>query len=499
VTVERKRSKRRVLTRPALRKGLAEAAGKAIGWWVRPLQTAIFAGVGGVVLACVWQMGPGTLLARHDLAAYTGRTTGRITASWLAVDFDPSSMGETGTEWHEASRARICEEVEYRSPDRPIPRRLAFCSQRLGLPESTSLALLDELAPGVPFGWPRDAAGSPVAQIRLSRAALDWLATKPVWSWHEMGLKPEIAAVRPPPKNELEAMMSAFDKPLDFLLTAWSRPPVTELPVAFVPGAPERALPAVVVKHGPKTSGNEWAMVVGGLIVGLAAWVAGISSLSEDPRVCWAAGVLGLVTLPWWGEHFPRAITSLSPATGEIVKEAYLDLTEIEGSVHAYAPDSAPGAHDQVLRWTLAGTSYADTLGTVPLAQPQPAPANPDAALAALVAKVDAHAAGLSDAEVIALLDRLWRDKEAQRRDVGIAFVSAARTCRLDPRRSEGARHAAVRFLDAWTTQPVEEIIRTDLGYAERLRLWRTLTRLPDTAIANSASWVVERGEGKSD
>ena len=71
------------------------------------------------------------------------------------------------------------------------------------------------------------------------------------------------------------------------------------------------------------------------------------------------------------------------------------------------------------------------------------------------------------------------------------ASFPAAKKAVLDPTSDPALRRAATSFLSAWFTSPVEAPYPRDLGYQERVRLFRELTDLPIPEIANSARLIV--------
>jgi hypothetical protein len=149
------------------------------------------------------------------------------------------------------------------------------------------------------------------------------------------------------------------------------------------------------------------------------------------------------------------------------------------------------------LTWRTDESSYADTFGHFRFTLPNPAPASPDAAVAALARTVAAQARGLGEEERIQIFTRLKEDKENDRRDAGLIFLPAAKEAFLATESSPALRRAADRFLWAWFTSPVAEPYPRDPGYQGRLLLYRDLADFPVFGIADSARRISGASEAK--
>ena len=116
--------------------------------------------------------------------------------------------------------------------------------------------------------------------------------------------------------------------------------------------------------------------------------------------------------------------------------------------------------------------------------------------LAALADSVSVQVRALGEDERIALFARLKDDKDNDLRGAGLLFLPAAKAVTLDPQSSPAQRRAAIAFLSAWTTQPIDEPHPRDVGFEGRVQLYRTLTDIPSPPnIAIAARGVVERAE----
>jgi len=217
------------------------------------------------------------------------------------------------------------------------------------------------------------------------------------------------------------------------------------------------------------------------LVLGDIAWLAG-----------WIITLIPLVFLPWWGEQLPRALRALDSDIAGVAADMLGDVDRT-GRLVASEPGDAALAGGERLIWRAGQAPYDATFGRFRFAAPTPPPASADAALAALVASIRAQVRTLPEAERVAVFDRLARDKTIGLTRAGIGFVPAAKEAVLAREDAPALARAARGFLSAWVTQPVEEPDPRDLGYRERVTLFRALGDLEVPEIAIMARSIAER------
>ncbi|MEO5625391.1 MAG: hypothetical protein ABIQ70_05230, partial [Dokdonella sp.] len=71
---------------------LGNLLGAATGFVMRPI-AAIILGFASVFLALAWQVGPQPSIDAAHYSAFTAHADARIVASWVAIEFDPATMG----------------------------------------------------------------------------------------------------------------------------------------------------------------------------------------------------------------------------------------------------------------------------------------------------------------------------------------------------------------------------------------------------------------------
>ncbi len=451
---------------------LGQLLGATLGRFTN-LVIAPILGFAGLFLVVAWQTGPQRMIDGARYSKMTARTDGRIVESWLAVEFDPSDMGQR-TLWRPHAFASPCAVIAYEaSPGTPLRR--AFCGTRLKFTESYTLHDLAELSPSVPFAWMRDANGFAVAEIRMTPAGRQWLATHPPHSTFGLPKAPATA---------LEELRLEFDRPVDLAILGWGVPAPT-FPLAVNPAKPAQALPAGFLKHywGP----NWFAFLIAG-VIGLAVWYEAMALLFGDlPRAYgYVLLVLPLLALPWWGEQFPRYLGRFHKGFASVIADMFQDIDPL-GHLVASEPEDATLAGGDRLVWRLSESAYADTLGRIRFVRPDPAPASPDAAVAALAETVTAQARVLGEEDRIALFRRLREEKESWWLGAEFLFLPAARERMIDPQSGPTEQLAAKNFLTAWFTQPEETVGPKDLGSAARLDIYRTLSDVSDPFIALGA------------
>ncbi|MGE5233176.1 MAG: hypothetical protein ACM3OB_03625 [Acidobacteriota bacterium] len=430
----------------------------------------------GIFLIVAWQAGPQHLVDAARLGKLTGHANGKIVESWLAVDWDPAEMG-TSVEWRAFTKASPCAVVEY-SGDWGAPVRRAFCGPRLQFNDMYTLHDVRELSPGVPFAFARDPSGFLEPEIRIRKSARDWLAA------HQPGWPPPSD---PPPQNALAALRLELDRPVDYAVAGWTQPaPI--LPLAVDPHQPDDAMPAGWVAKRLAQGANWFAFAIGALI-GLLVWTEAMAFLFGGTQrwLFVLLTVIPLAALPYWAENLPRVLRWFDARWASIAADMLGDIDPL-AVLTASAPDQAVLAHGERLVWKAGAGAYADTFGEFRLTEPEPAPTSADAALTDLAASVTAQARALSEADQIALLGRLERDKKRELSHAGLPFLPFAAAILRDRQASPALFRAAKRFLEEWTTQPTDEFDEHDAGYKERVRLWADLATVPVPEIANMTS-----------
>jgi len=464
---------------------VGNALGVIFGPFVR-LIAALFLGAAILFLSFAWQSGPQRTIDAAHYATFTGRVSGQIIESWLALEFDPGTMG-SGTHWRGAAKASPCAVVEYHG-DWNVPARRAFCGNRLGFNESYALHDLREMAPNIPFAWARDDRGFLTPQIRIGSEAREWLAT------HEPNAP---MPSNPPPKNALDALRLQLDRPIDYAIAGWAFP-APEFPLAFDPHAPAEAMPAAFVDNKLHAPSGWWAFAILAPI-GLLTWYRGMTILlgGLPPAAALFAAIVPLLAIPWWGDRIPHALNHLDSRFGAVISEMLGDF-DITGRLVASEPGDAMLADGEAIAWRVGDKTYADTLGRIRFERPQAMPETADAALAALIDATTAQTRAFAIADQIALFDRLKVDKLADLRNAAELFVPAAKAALLDEQGDAVLQRAARGFLSEWVTQPIEEPHPGELAYAGRVHLFRELTDVPVPEIANLAAGVVERASART-
>ncbi|MFN7956458.1 MAG: hypothetical protein U0610_32430 [bacterium] len=476
---------------------LGRAARFALAWLADSLRWApgmLFVGVGGAFLSTAWLAAPARLLLHRDLARYTAHAEGRASQPFWRFEVALDRLGD-GWNWAAVTNAELCADFETRNDPR-ITTHLTLCGARRARTAPWGIAETLELAPGVPITWPRDERGLPVVEIRLSPGARPWLESRPAGFWPLTGQSEEARAAMPPAGNELDALLLEVDRPLEWLIRAW--PASSEagaLPMAFDPATPELPLPVAVVDAGLATR-PEWPMAVALALFGALAWVTGWGyALGGSSRLRVAAACIApLVLLPWWGDRFERVLLWLEPRAGQVGAEMLHDLTEpLRLDVEPRGLDVLAG-YDRI-HWSVATSYYELLRGPFGPVRPQPAPADPDAALRAAVEQVTARMLAADDDTLLPLLARLRQDELVDRGQIGLLFLDGARRIALDPARGADVRRTAASFLWWLSVTPIEPRA-AEPAYRTRVELWKELRQFPlDSAVENSVGSMLERLE----
>ena len=483
--VEQKRAERRARAHGVAAAPAATAGSFLLGNALRLVfgrltgfAAALQLGFAVVTLTIAWQLGAQPAIDAARYAHYTAQSQGTVSASWIALEFDPAEVGNSPY-WKLHAHGTPCTVVNL-AGDWGAPVQRAFCGDRFVF---TAPYVPKELLAGVPFDWTRDARGFAVPEVRLRADARAWLSS------HAPEDPPPHAD---PPATAYDALQILLDQPVEQAIAGWSAPTAT-MALAFDPRDPANAEPAGFVETKRHGSSQPSAAIASAMF-GLFLWFHGMALLMGGlPRKAMLfAAILPLLALPWWGEQVPRAVERLDSRVAAFVG-VMLDGFEHRGRLHASAPRDAMYASAERMRWSLDHGTYAQTLGRMHLVAPTPTPADADAALALLSDTVASQMRDLDAGTRTVLFDRLQHEKRADRRGAGLAFLSAAREAMLDSRVDPAVATAARGFLDAWTTPPIDLPLPAEAAFNERVRLYGALADIPDTEIANAGRVVVER------
>jgi hypothetical protein len=423
---------------PGLRATLLEALGALAAAPIIGILAGFLLLFGGVFLAIAWTTGPERLFDSYRYAAFGARTSGRIVESWAAIEFDPADVPEGKLYWQPVSRISPCAVVEF-DGDWETPARRAFCGNRFEFSENFRLDDWRTLAPEVPFAFARDASGFAVEEVRMSAAALNWISTHAPRSTFMLS--------KPPPTTALGALEQQFDRPLDVAVASWTTP-VPAFALAFDPAHPDSPLPAKLVEQ--RQSGFWWGSLLFTLVLavpGIAVWRVGIGLLTgQRGALAWLLTLAPLFALPWWSDVLPTLVRRANRNWAEIATAMLDDINRVT-RFSASAPEDALLADGERLVWRVQAGRYADTFGRVRFRAPQPLPASPDAALAALREQAAADVAALDAGARARLFTRLREQYDAFARDVQPVFTAAAEATLRDPAVDAGTRRAARDFL----------------------------------------------------
>ncbi|MEO8802219.1 MAG: hypothetical protein ABI304_02125, partial [Rudaea sp.] len=376
--------------------------------------------------------------AKH-YASFTGRASGRIVESWVALEFDPATVRKQDTYWEPSVKISPCAVVEYGN-DWGAPLRRAFCGNRFAFREDFQLYDWATLAPGIPFAFARDASGFAIEQMRMGKIALDWLKSHPPSSSFMLST--------PPPATALAAMKQRFDRPSDVASASWSMP-FPAFPLAFDPRHPEEAMPTKYMedrRDGFFFMGLVFAAIFA--VPGLFVWRMGIGFLFGGQRsaVVWALTIAMLFALPWWSEFLPMLLGHVNKDWASIGSDMLDDINRTTRLI-ASAPDAAAQAHGERIVLHVDQNAYADTFGRVTFHLPTPRPSSPEAARAALRAQVSVYVARLDSEARAALFRRLRQLSDAGLNNVQNLFAVAAEDTLRDADANAAAHTAARSFL----------------------------------------------------
>jgi hypothetical protein len=438
-----------------------------------PIAAALIA-ASALFLTLAWEFG---LSHAPQYRHFTQRADARIVESWLALEIDVASI-RVPANWRASAIASPCAVVEY-AGDWGSPARRAFCGNRFPFNDAYTLYDLRQMAPDVPFAWARDERGFIVPEIRVDAAAYAWLESHEAHRFmHDQW----------PAKSALEWLRLELDRPVEAAVAGWTVQP-SVIPVAFDPQRPTGALPAASVKARATRPAN-WLVLVIGSFAGLALWFKGMDLL---PLLSgWNAlgrrfvSVALLATVPWWVDYFPQALQRIDADIAGVLRGMMADIDRTDRMVSASEPMQATLAMGTRLTWRLDGSAYSDTLGRLRFVPPPTPFRSANDALTALTTTVTTQVGEMNEDARAALFANLERDKRRDLRAAGIVFLPAA-TQTLSPEvAAPNVTRAARRFLEAWTTQPVETPDPHDADYDARIALQRVVERSLTTGGANA-------------
>jgi len=416
--------------------------GNAASLAISPL-LGIYAGFlllcSGIFLAVAWDVGAQPLIDHFRYAPFTARTPGRIVEGWSALEFDPGALPAGKLYWQPYAKISHCAVVEY-AGDWGAPLHRAFCGNRFEFRDDFRLDDWHTLAPGVPFSFPRDTNGFAVEEIRFSKSASDWLAAHPPYDTFMLS--------KPPPPTALGALRAQFDRPYDVAVASWTTP-AAPIALAYDPHHLDEALPARIVdnrRDGFWFGGLIFAVLFA--IPGVLVWRLGIGLLffGQAASILWLLTVLPLFALPWWGDVLPRIVRHASSDWADVATDI-LDGMSRTTRLIASAPQDAILADGERLVLQPGTGIYADTFGRLRFSEPQPAPADKAAALAALRLQAAEQVARLDSNARTALFVKLRQQHDAFARNVQTVFTLAAETTVGDASVDAAARTAAKDFL----------------------------------------------------
>ncbi len=440
------------------------------------LLVAVVLAMAGVFLTVAWHSGPQLLIERAQYRSFTSHADSRIVDSWLALEIDEEAI-KVPANWRASAKASPCVVVEIEG-EWASARRHAFCGNRLKFSESYDVVNQSNMAPQVPFAWPRDARGFAVAEVRMTPASHAWLvAHEPNRFMHDKW----------PAKSALDWLRLEVDSPVDAAIAGWQAPRVL-VPIAFDPRHPDGVLPAGIVAS--RLAGSVgWIAVATFAVMGLALWFWAAFALPLFADTSRAGkvilGALPLLALPWWQDYLPSGLTAFDSRIASVARDIFGDMDPTDRLV-ATPPDDASLATGERITWRPGEGAYADTFGRFNYAAPRATPANANAALTALADSLTAQARVLPLAQRIALMDNLRRDTLRDLNAASIVFLPAAREALVDPQSDPALARAARQFLVEWARSSWTKPQPSQTAYDARLELVARLKDVPVPEIAGA-------------
>lgn len=392
---------------------------------------------GGIFLAVAWMVGPQPLIDSYTYRPFTAQVNGRIVESWAALDFDPTALPNGKLRWQPYSHIEPCVIVEYAGAWGD--NRRAFCGNRFTFRDDFRLHDWHTLAPNVPFDFQRDDAGFAFPEIRVSKAALDWLTSHPP---NDTFMLP-----KPPPTTALAALQDQLDAPLETAVASWTTH-IPEFPLSYDPLHADQALPKGIVdarRSAFQPVGLFFVVLFGA--IGFGVWQLGVGLLTgQRGTLLWILSLLPLLALPWWSDVLPQIVRHANKDWADVVTGMLDDINRVTRFT-ASAPGEASLASGERLQWRANQGRYADTFGRMHFVLPQPPLASAEAARDALSAQITAQAHQLDSSERANLFKRLRELYEGNARDVQSVFRATAEDTLRDANADASAHKAARNFL----------------------------------------------------
>lgn len=446
--------------------------------WLLTFFLAIIVAFSAVFLITAWQIGPQVVTRHAEYRKLTAHADAHVVESWLALDVDVAGI-KSADNWRASTLASPCIVVELAADwsGSGNDRRRGFCGNRFQFNDSYDVPFLDKLSPEVPFAWSRDARGFAVPELRLSSQANAWLST------HQVDM---FMHDKWPAKNALEWLTLENNRPVDLAIAGWMAVPAT-LAVVYDPAHTDVMYPRALIEARMQRSPSYvFAVILGG--IGLVIWCAAMwyLPLLQNFNVAGRAVlvVLPLLTLPWWADQFPAQLRRFNAPMAMVLGDMIRDIDPLDRFA-ATAPDEALLAEGVRVIFRAGDAPYADTFGQLRFGAPPAHPVDGDAALRELVARATPQIVAMPLDEQVAFFNRVRRDKLLDLKAAGVIAVAAARQATMDAQTDPAVRHAAIAFLQEWTTSPSETGDPHLPAYAARGELWKILSDVPVPTIAN--------------
>jgi hypothetical protein len=416
---------------------VAAAGASVVAGKLYTLLAAFMMAFAGVFLLIGWQFGVLPMAEAREYAKFTAHVDARIVESWIALEFDPTSVRNPEF-WRASANAAGCIVAEYEG-GWGAPIRRAYCGIRTGFNESWPVAKLREISVGIPFAWARDANGFVVPELRVDPATKQWLAAHaPNRFMHDKW----------PAVSTLDWLRLEIDDPVALAVAGWTTPPPM-VKLSFDPAKPGEALPDGIIAARLAAGVSLLALVVG-FGIGLVVWFKGaallplVQDLTATGR--WFVSALPLLTLPWWMDAFAPVLSVFDHDLGMIVGDMYADIGRIDRLI-ASEPAQATLANGERLVWTMKDSVYADTFARFRFVPPGAPYASEALAFAALQGTITAQVRALDDAQRGELFAMLGREKDLGLDAAAPAFKPAAEEAAADANASAATRRAAQRLL----------------------------------------------------
>lgn len=477
--------------RPSWPIELAKALARLVAGRALFVIGAALSGLGGSLLASAYRLGPEVWLERSGRAALTARAEVQAVRPFWRVEAEPTPLGAFN--WPLNARAELCAELAPVGAA-PLPPLVACGARRSGYPP-WGLVETQEIAPGAPVVWPRDERGWPLVEARIAAATLAKVRALPPSHWPLLGQSEEARQAMPPPGSAWDAFWLEVDRPLEWLVRAAAAPAEARFEVAYDPASPRRALPvALLDPQATAGSGSLFFLVLFAALGGLA-WAKGIRIAFlgfKPPWAIWIFGLAPLLLMPWWGDRFADAVRRLAPGLGEIGLALAADLGEA-GRPPVEIHERDFGARLERVVWRPESSYYREPLAAFDV-HPLSHPGDADGALRAATDEIGARLLASEPAAQIGWLRTLAWEEQLDRGEVSLLWAPAALELLKDSSQPPAVRSAAENFLFWHGVTPLG-IGPDQPAFAARRAIWEALSTAPDAAVANLATYQLERLE----